>query len=234
MSSFRISTIAVAVTAVVALLWGLGTPTADAAAKRTADGHLIVLDATSTKIRKVPPLDSGPLSTEAFITSDVTAKITRITEENQVKAHLEIGFQVGYPAGIPDGVDVTLNTPSVTVTGGVNAGITPGIGADIGTAVTVSPSISGNIGANAGISSDIIPSQQLAFSVKPGGITEKKIAEIDMTTPEFNMYLEGVQIAVNSAIGPVSVRPYARITVTTKAGFYTLNSYGKARTFGVI
>ncbi|QIS19815.1 MspA family porin [Nocardia terpenica] len=69
--------------------------------------------------------------------------------------------------------------PSVGVTGGVTAGVrAPLTIGPTGPSAGITPSI----GANAGATVTVLPSQEVTFSVAPGGIAEKSLATISSRT----------------------------------------------------
>lgn len=219
------STVLVAVATVVALA-GPVAGTAAAATHSTREGLTIELTANRSSVRSIAPLDGMPLSKQARLSSDVHAAVQGVGDK-KVEATVEVGYQIGYPVALaPDGVDVTLHTPELTLSSGINAklGATVGIGADGAPGeVEIGPEIGAELGAEA----TVIPSADLEFAVKPGGISTVSVAEFAMTKPVADTVLSGVDLHVTNALGPVSVRPYAKITVTSEEGVYVYHTYGK-------
>ncbi|GAB17759.1 porin MspA [Gordonia effusa NBRC 100432] len=215
-----------ALTAMLALAFVVVTP-ALGATKTTSDGHQVAITAQTSKVRSGAPLDSNPMTKEAFITSDFRARISNIAKDKKLKAKVVVGYQFGYPVSVaPDGVTVTLHTPDLKLKGGLNAKVSPSV--DIAAAGPTAK-IGSDIGAEIGAESTIIPAADFEFKVAPGKISEVKTGEISMTEPEIELFLDGVQFSVTGAVGPVSVRPFATITVTTAKGLYVLNAYGNTR-----
>ena len=49
----------------------------------------------------------------------------------------------------------------------------------------------------------------------------------DLVQPTANIVLSGVELHATNAVGPVSVRPFAKVTATTENGVYVYYAYGK-------
>ncbi|UQE75528.1 MspA family porin [Gordonia sp. PP30] len=213
----------VAAVAGVLSLSGLIAGPASAQTHSTREGLAIELTAAQQSVRKVAPLDSSPTSGEALLSSNIHAGIAHI-DGKKVRATVELGYQIGYPVQVaPDGVKVTAHTPELKLTGGVNAKVAPD--------VTVSDSGGGGsvgeIGGELGAEATVIPSADLEFTVGAGKITTVTLAEIALTKPVADIVLSGVDVNVTNAVGPISVRPFAKISVTSETGVYVYYAYGK-------
>ena len=210
---------------VLAALTALATITAgvsDARTYQTREGVKITLNASELKAKKVAPLDGSPFSGEAFLSSDVHAALKGI-EGKKVRATVEVGYQIGYPVSVaPKGVKITAHTPELKLTGGVNAKIAPEITID-GTGGGGTP---GEIGAELGAEATVIPAADLEFEVGAGKITTVTLAEIALTKPVADVVLSGVELNISNAVGPISVRPFAKISVTTDTGVYVYYDRG--------
>lgn len=210
------------VIAAVALATSLVAGPADARTYKTREGLDITLTASKLRAKKVPALDGSPLSGEAFLSSDVHAALRGI-DGKTVRATVEVGYQIGYPVSVaPSGVKITAHTPSLKLTGGVNAKIAP--------EVTISGSGGGGkigeIGAELGAEATVIPAADLEFEVGAGKITTVTLAEIALTKPVADIVLSGVELNITNALGPISVRPFAKISVTTDTGVYVYYDHG--------
>ena len=73
----------------------------------------------------------------------------------------------------------------------------------------------------------MIPSADLEFEVGAGKITTVTLAEIALTKPVADIVLSGVELNVSNALGPISVRPFAKISVTTETGVYVYYAHGR-------
>ncbi|WP_240193905.1 MULTISPECIES: MspA family porin [unclassified Gordonia (in: high G+C Gram-positive bacteria)] len=219
----RIATpLVLAVIAAFALASSLLAGPADARTHHTREGVDITLTASKLRAKKIPALDSSPFSGEALLSSDVHAAVRNI-DGKTVRATVEVGYQIGYPVSVaPNGVKVTAHTPELKLTGGVNAKIAP--------EVTISGSGGGGkigeIGAELGAEATVIPSADLEFEVGAGKITTVTLAEIALTQPTADIVLSGIELNITNALGPISVRPYAKISVTTDTGVYVYYDHG--------
>lgn len=221
----RLTGVLLAVAAAVAMSTSLLAGPAEATTHHTREGVDITLTASKLRAKKVPALDGSPLSGEAFLSSDVHAALKGI-DGKTVRATVQVGYQVGYPVSIaPSGVKVTAHTPELKLTGGVNAKIAP--------QVTISGSGGGGsigeIGAELGAEATVIPAADLEFEVGAGKITTVTLADIALTQPVADIVLSGVELNVTNALGPISVRPFAKISVTTDTGVYVYYDHGPTR-----
>jgi len=219
----RIATpLVLAVIAAFALASSLLAGPADARTHHTREGVDITLTASKLRAKKIPALDSSPFSGEALLSSDVHAAVRNI-DGKTVRATVEVGYQIGYPVSVaPNGVKVTAHTPELKLTGGLNAKLAPN--------VTISGSGGGGsigeIGAELGAQATVIPSADLEFEVGAGKITTVTLAEIALTQPTADIVLSGIELNTTNALGPISVRPYAKISVTTNTGVYVYYDHG--------
>lgn len=211
---------ALALLAAAAGLALIAPSAADAASssrvQKTQDGIYLEVSQKNLKIRSVPPLDSSPMSREAFLGATNTATITGPRGTLIQSAEFETGYQIGYPVSFaPTGIAVTMSTPSVSVGGGVN--ISP----------TITPTeipIGGDVSADV----TVIPAQTLSFTVEHGGITDVPLAQGAMNSPRASADFAGVHLMVNSAMGPVTVRTYTKMRVRTATGTSEVVTYGPA------
>ncbi|MGK2383083.1 MspA family porin [Gordonia tangerina] len=141
-----------------------------------------------------------------------------------VRATVEVGYKIGYPVSVaPNGVKVTAHTPELKLSSGVNAKLAPNVtigGTGGGGSI-------GEIGADLGAEATVIPSADLEFEVGAGKITTVTLAEIALTKPVADIVLSGVELNVSNALGPISVRPFAKISVTTETGVYVYYAHGR-------
>ncbi|WP_336793711.1 MspA family porin [Gordonia malaquae] len=219
----RIATpLVLAVIAVFALASSLLAGPADARTHHTREGVDITLTASKLRAKKIPALDSSPFSGEALLSSDVHAAVRNI-DGKTVRATVEVGYQIGYPVSVaPNGVKVTAHTPELKLTGGLNAKLAPNVtisGGGGGGSI-------GEIGAELGAEATVIPSADLEFEVGAGKITTVTLAEIALTQPTADIVLSGIELNTTNALGPISVRPYAKISVTTDTGVYVYYDHG--------
>ncbi|GAC57944.1 porin MspA [Gordonia hirsuta DSM 44140 = NBRC 16056] len=214
-------TVLAAVVGVLSLS-GLFAGPAQAAVHQTREGLAIELTAAQQSVRKIAPLDSSLTSGEALVSSNVHAAVKNIGDK-KVRATLELGYQVGYPVSVaPTGVKITAHTPELKLTSGVNAKFKP----EANISGTGGGGEVGEVGASLGAEATVIPSADLEFEVGAGKITTVTLAEIALTKPVADIVLSGVNLNVTNALGPISVRPFAKISVSSESGVYVYYAYG--------
>ncbi len=207
---------ALAVAGVAALVVGLGTGTAGAVVNNYSsivDGsdNLVEISQGDTSIVGVPPLDSSPLSREFFHSGYVEARIGGPGAASMAGSKISFGYQVGYPIALT-GATIQLNTPGlgwelenkngIDLIGFLPGGDTPDI--IIGTE---------NRGMLAG---DIIPQQNLIVDLEPGGITDVPVIDgKEFDGPGAKIRIGNVHGSVSGAIGPVTLRPYAKVELAS-------------------
>lgn len=213
----RIRTLGVLLIAAVLAAASLLAGPAGAETHSTREGLTIDLTASKLSVEKIAPLDSSPLSAQARLSSNVHAALKGV-DGKKVKATVEVGYKVGYPVSAPGKATITTHTPDLSLTGGVKLGLKPGADA---TGISI-----GDAGVDLGASSTVIPASDIQFEVAAGKIEKVSLAKFALTKPVADVVLSGIEMEVTGAIGPVSVRPFAQITVTTESGVYVYSSYG--------
>ncbi|MCK8669981.1 MspA family porin [Rhodococcus sp. HM1] len=215
---FRVAALGVAAAAFVAMVNpGAAGAAVDNARSMPLDGGatIEVLQA-DTSIQSVPPLDSSPLSVEFFSDGVAAVKITGPGADAFTGTKLTLGYQIGYPVALP-GAIVHLFTPSLDW--GVGNNVNLGFGDLLG-----DPVIGLDLGANAQLGGRIIPEHEFEIELEPGGITEVPIVEgLTFDGSAVTVRIAGVHGSVSGAIGPVTVRPFAKAT-TSKGD--TVVTYG--------
>lgn len=194
-------------------------------------GATIEVLQADTSIQSVPPLDSSPLSVEFFNDGVAGVRITGPGADAFTGTRLTFGYQIGYPIALP-GAIVHIFTPSLDweVGNGVDLGVD--LGADLGIPLDGSGGGELGLGANLGVGlgsetrlgGRIIPENEFEIELEPGGITEVPIVEdLAFDGSGVTVRIAGVHGAVSGAIGPVTVRPFAKAT-TAKGD--TVVTYG--------
>lgn len=166
----------------------------------TANGDRVTVSQGDTVITSVPPLDSSPLSREFFY--DGYTEITIDGPTTATAAKVTFGYQIGYPIALPQAT-ITLTTPGV----GFELESTDGVAL----APVPVPVLDLTVTTRTELLGDIIPQQNLTADLKPGGITDVPIVDakpFDGNTVKIRV--AGIHGAISGAIGPVTVRPYAK------------------------
>ncbi|TQF68413.1 MspA family porin [Rhodococcus spelaei] len=199
--------LAVACVSVVGLVFGTGTAAAgvdNANSLVDFSGDRIEVSQGDTQINAVPPLDSSPLSREFFHNGYAEVQITGPHAADAKATKLTFGYQLGYPIALT-GATIQLNTPSLgfelETTNALTLGLQQGTNPDLGLA----------LGGRAELLGDIIPQQNFTLDLQPGGITDVPLVKDKaFDGPGTRIRLAGVHGSVSGAIGPVTIRPYAR------------------------
>ncbi|WP_338761030.1 MspA family porin [Nocardia vulneris] len=172
-----------------------------------------------------PPLDSSPLSREAFLRTEVTAAIEGVTAESKVAGTVEIGYQFGFPIAMPSSFDITMKTPDLSVTGGANAKLAPQVTVGNGSG----GGSLGEAGVNTSATATVLPSQEIKFTLNPSaGITDVPVLKADLAWTVFQARYSDIEFHASNVIGQLTIRPYVKFTVETGAGkgSYLLSVYG--------
>lgn len=128
---------------------------------------------------------------------------------------LTIGYQIGYPVAL-NGAVVHINTPSLDWE----------VGNEFGIGVELAPEFGLGLDASTGatIGGSIIPSQEIEVDLSPGGITDVAFVEdMEFDGRSATVRLAGVHGSVSGALGPVTIRPYARAVTSNND---TVITYG--------
>lgn len=184
-------------------------------------GRTIEVAQADTSIQWYPPLDSSPLSAEFFADGTTVVTITGPDAEGATGTRLTVGYQIGYPLAMPGGT-ATLTTPDVNVAADNGADLSldtvvPSTDPSVGVGI--------DLGAGTAVESTIVPEQQLAVDLEPGGITDVPIVEdhvFDGAT--LTLRFAGIHGAVSGVVGPVTIRPYAKVVTSSNDVAIT---YGK-------
>lgn len=212
----RHRTRALAVAGVAALVVGLGTGTAGAVVNNYSsitDGsdNLVEISQGDTSIVGVPPLDSSPLSREFFHSGYAEARISGPGADSMSGSKISFGYQVGYPIALT-GATIQLNTP------GLGYELESKNGIDLLGLLPDGDEPDVIIGfENRGmLAGDIIPQQNLIFDLEPGGITDVPVIDGKEFGGSFaKIRIGNVHGSVSGAIGPVTLRPYAKVELAS-------------------
>jgi hypothetical protein len=179
-------------------------------------GRAIEVQQADTSIQMYPPLDSSPLSVEFFADGTTSVRITGYEAEQATGTKLTIGYQIGYPAALPGAIAHVI-TPGLAV-GGDNS-------ANLGVELIPDLAVGVDLGTGNNWEASLAPEQELEVELTPGGITDVPIIEEhtfdgDSATVRF----AGIRGSVSGAIGPVTIRPYAKAVTASNDLVIT---YGK-------
>lgn len=203
------SAITLGACAATALTFGLvtagATPTSladKAAVVVTDDGWTLDLTATKLSANPVPNLATTTFTREGFISAKVTGAISGAGESAVRTGYIEQGIQIGCQ------VDVS-------------SGLALGLGFSFGPSVGVS--ISGVPSANLGVNASVNPSVQSTLA--PGTITTLPLGKKDLEGAKASITAENLHVKVDACLGPVTIRTYAQLSVSTATADNTLFVY---------
>lgn len=166
--------------------------------------NLLEVSLGDTSIVGVPPLDSSPLSREFFHSGYAEARISGPTAA-ATSGTLSFGYQVGYPISLTGGT-IQLNTPSLGWELESKAGL------DLGGLISGNPDATLGVEGRGMLAGDIIPQQNLTFDLQPGGITDVPVVQGKaFSGAGAKIRIGNIHGSVSGAIGPVTLRPYARL-----------------------
>lgn len=175
--------------------------------KPTVDGWIAEASLVNVVVNTVPNLAQSPWSREAFIDATAVGNVTGQGSTGVKSGVLRTGLQLG------------CNTD---VSSGLQTGSSGSIGPNA--SVTISQLPSANIGGTATVS------PQIQTTVKPGAITTIPLGERVLEGAVGAADLTGIQVNVDSCLGPVSVRVYTQFSISTHVADTTVTVYSDPTT----
>ncbi|WP_226436019.1 MspA family porin [Rhodococcus yananensis] len=184
-------------------------------------GNTIEVAQADTSIQWYPPLDSSPLSAEFFADGTTIVTLAGPDADAATGTRLTVGYQIGYPLSVP-GATATLTTP------GVDVGVDNGADLSLGTELPADPVSVGmdvDLGTGTSVDASVVPEQHVTVDLEPGGITDVPIVEDrEFDGATLTVRFAGIHGAVSGAVGPVTIRPYAKVVTASNDVAIT---YGK-------
>ncbi|WP_206508865.1 MspA family porin [Rhodococcus sp. BGS-1C] len=168
----------------------------------TDDGWSLDLAATELSANPVPNLATTAFTREGFVSAKVTGTITGSGDSAIKTGYVEQGLQVGCQVDVSSGLAV-------------------GLGFSLGPSVGVS--ISGVPSVNLGVNASVNPSIQT--TIAPGTITTIPLGKKDLEAAKASITVENVHVKIDACMGPVTIRSYAQLSVSTATADNTLFVY---------
>ncbi|UEA60039.1 MspA family porin [Gordonia otitidis] len=168
--------------------------------KVTADGWRITATKAGERIRSVPPLNQSPWTREGFLSLDGEASISGSGKVAVTAGTVSSGWQLG------------CNTD---VTSGVTLGVTAGPTAQM--SITYPPALV--------LGAQVLPN--ISATLKPGTIADIPFGTKKLATSTAGTELDDVHVKVDGCLGPVSLRAYVTVAVSTPTHDTTINVYGQ-------
>ncbi|WP_301546856.1 MspA family porin [Gordonia sp. X0973] len=166
----------------------------------TDDGWRITLAKKHERVHSVPPLDQSPWTREGFLTLRGSISITGTSHIPVNAGTLSSGFHIACNTDISSGVSL-----------GVLAGPTAQMSISYPPAAIIGVQALGNI----------------STTLRPGAVYDIPFGTKPLTGPKAGLGLEGVHIKVAGCLGPVSLRAYTRIALSTPTNDDTYHLYGQ-------
>lgn len=168
--------------------------------KSTVQGWDVTVSKLGEKIDSVPPLNQSPWSKEAFVSLRGEARIAGAGTEAVDVGTVSMGFQVGCNTDVSNGAQV-----------GLTAGPTAQMSISYPPALVDGGQVLGNG----------------SVSLKPGTITPVSLGEKPMAGAAAAVAANGVHVKVDGCLGPVAVRAFVTVAISTAAEDTTVNVYGE-------
>ncbi|WP_063832125.1 MspA family porin [Nocardia otitidiscaviarum] len=206
------STIATGISVLVTLLlggiWTAGSASADVIADKyrqtvTDDGWTLAVTKTSENLDRWPALSASPVSREGFVSVKAIAEVTGQGAQPITAGTITLGYQIGCAVDVSNGV-------------------TLGLGLSIGpnASVTISQFPGVNIGGQAAVNPNI------STTLKPGAIATVAFGSKPLAAARGSITAEQVEIKVDACAGPVTIRSFATVAISTPTADNTLSVYG--------
>ncbi|MGB2720455.1 MAG: MspA family porin [Rhodococcus sp. (in: high G+C Gram-positive bacteria)] len=166
------------------------------------DGWNLSLTANELTVDSVPNLATTPFTREGFVSAKVTGRITGEGTVPVKTGYIEQGLQIGCQVDVSSGLAVGL---------GFSIGPTAGV------------TISGIPGANLGVSASVSPSIQT--TLVPGTITTVPLGKKNLEGSRGSIDADAIHVKIDACYGPVTVRTYAQLSVSTPTADNSLFVY---------
>ena len=178
-----------------------GTPVTEGSGRSRALSRT-VSSGRSLSANPVPNLATTAFTREGFVSAKVTGTIGGQGDSAVKTGYVEQGLQIGCQIDVSSGLGL-------------------GLGFSLGPSVGVS--ISGVPSANVGVNASVNPSIQ--STIAPGTITTIPLGKKDLESSKASITAENVHVKVDACMGPVTIRSYAQLSVSTATSDNTLFVY---------
>ncbi|WHU46508.1 MspA family porin [Gordonia sp. L191] len=170
------------------------------ASKVTDDGWRVTAIKSQEQVRSVPPLNQSSWTREGFLSLKGEAAIGGTGAVPIQSGTVAAGFQIGCNTDVTSGVTV-----------GVSGGPSANLNVSYPPAVTIGATVTPNI----------------ATTLRPGTIADIPFGSKKMQTGKAGITADGVHVKVDGCLGPVAVRAYVTVAVSTALNDNTINVYGQ-------
>ncbi|GAA1463381.1 MspA family porin [Williamsia maris] len=171
-----------------------------AVTKVTDDGWRVTATKSHEHVRSVPPLNQSPWTREGFLSLKAAGGIAGAGSSPVTAGTVTGGFQVGCNTDVSSGA-------TIGIAGGPNATLNISYPPALGVGASVQPSISSTL--------------------KPGTITDIPLGTKKLAAARGAITTDGIHIRVDGCLGPVTLRSYVTVAISTPANDNTINVYGR-------
>ncbi|WHU49351.1 MspA family porin [Gordonia sp. L191] len=194
-----------AVMALSASMLGAGSSHAATFADRqvskvTDDGWRVTAIKSQEQVRSVPPLNQSSWTREGFLSLKGEAVIAGTGSVPIQSGTLATGFQIGCNTDVTSGATI-----------GVSGGPSANLNVSYPPAVTIGATVTPNI----------------ATTLRPGTIADIPFGSKKLQTGKAGITADGVHVKVDGCLGPVAVRAYVTVAISTALNDNTINVYGQ-------
>jgi hypothetical protein len=195
---------------VAALAIGVGAARADVApmapqtrSRTTVDGWMLSVSLSGESINAVPNLADAQNSREAFVTLSADAHIDGSGSHPITAGSFVAGYEVGCQIDVSQGLQI----------GGITQ-IAGTVGANLGTAPGLQAGGTGDLGG------------YMQTDLQPGVITTIPMGTMALVAHFGHLDMQDVHLKVDACGGPVTVRSYATMAISTDVEQTQLSVYG--------
>ena len=171
--------------------------------KTTPDGWTVTAVKASERVHVVAPLNQSPFTKEAFLSLRGQGRIEGAGSVPVNSGAVETGFQVGCQTDVSSGATIGLS-------GGPSAQLS----------ISWPPALI--------VGGQVMPS--ISTTLRPGSIVDVPFGRKQMAAGTAGIELDGVHVKVDGCMGPVAVRAYTRVAISTAANDTTVHVYGQPHT----
>ncbi|MEU7219937.1 MspA family porin [Nocardia iowensis] len=188
-------------TCVMVSAMGSGTAAAEPLADKsrevtTDDGWQMRITKTDENLDRYPNLAATPFTREGFVSLKAVTDIDGMGTAPVNAGTISLGYQIGCQVDVTNGITIGLAIGPSISIGLTNFGV--------GGSASISPSV----------------------TLKPGTITTIPFATKPLTGRHGSITSDQVHIKIDGCMGPVSLRSYAQVNITTPTADNSLAVYG--------
>ncbi|WP_067566213.1 MspA family porin [Nocardia acidivorans] len=196
---------AVVVTGGVVATATAGSSSADAVADKsrtivTEDGWSLTVSKLGETVDRYPNLAATPFTREGFVSLQAVGDIAGKGKSDIKWGVLDTGYQIGC---------------QVDVSNGLHLGLGFSIGPSVGLSI-----IGPDVGAHASVSPNV------STTLKPGSIQTVSFAKKSVIDKRASIYDDQAEVKVDNCMGPVTLRSFATITISTDTADNATTVYG--------